>query len=143
MSPETMAQPLPVTKSMPTWEVYEVAAGFREWQRDLMNLPARKDVHVGVVAAGTCARLGGRILTEGLLQISAALSSDGRVLLVCNEEDEVVLGGKLEDPKWSESLGDWLQDVLEAQEYKAWERISSLIPLEIGVGRVWRPSSRP
>ena len=52
-------------------QVYEVAAGFREWQRDLMNLPARKDVHVGVVAAGTCARLGGRILQEGLLQIAA------------------------------------------------------------------------
>eukprot|EP00435_Cladocopium_sp_Y103_P020353 s1126_g4.t5 len=96
-------------------KVYSVAAGFREWQRDVLNLVPRKDVHVGVVSAGTAARLGGRILSEGLVQLAAALTRDGRVLLVCNEEDEKVIGGKLED-------------VMEAQNWKEMEESGDLPP---------------
>ena len=96
-------------------KVYSVAAGFREWQRDMLNLDPRKDVHVGLISAGTAARLGGRILSEGLAQLAAALTRDGRVLLVCNEEDEKVIGGNLED-------------VMEAQNWKEMEESGDLPP---------------
>ncbi|CAJ1417733.1 unnamed protein product [Effrenium voratum] len=96
-------------------KVYSVAPGFREWQQDILNLVPKKEAHVGIVAAGTAVRLGARILTEGLIQLAAALTPDGRILLVCNEEDEEVIGGKLED-------------VLEAQEYKEMEAEGDLPP---------------
>ncbi|CAL1131111.1 unnamed protein product [Cladocopium goreaui] len=44
-----------------------------------------------------------------------ALTRDGRVLLVCNEEDEQVIGGKLEE-------------VMEAQNWKEMEESGDLPP---------------
>ncbi|CAK9024934.1 unnamed protein product [Durusdinium trenchii] len=96
-------------------KVYSVAAGFRDWEKNILNLVPKPEVHVGVVAAGTAARLGGRILREGLLQLAAALTRDGRILLIVNEEDEKVIGGKLED-------------VMEAQEWQELMKSGDLPP---------------
>ncbi|CAE7193377.1 unnamed protein product [Symbiodinium natans] len=87
-------------------EVYAVNPCFRQWQKDVDKVIPLKDIHVGVVASGTAKRLGKKIFIQGLAQVSAALTADGRAILVCDEEDEEVLGGKLED-------------ILEAQEWKA------------------------
>ncbi|CAE7864895.1 unnamed protein product, partial [Symbiodinium necroappetens] len=96
-------------------EVYAVNPSFRQWQKDVDKVIPRKDVHIAVVAAGTAKRLGKKILIQGLAQVSAALTAEGRALLVCDAQDEEVLGGKMEE-------------LLEAQEWKDLEKTGDLPP---------------
>mmetsp|Transcript_30667 Transcript_30667/g.57385 ORF Transcript_30667/g.57385 Transcript_30667/m.57385 type:complete len:309 (+) Transcript_30667:48-974(+) len=96
-------------------EVYAVNPVFRPWQKDVSKVIPRKDIHVAVVGSGTAKRLGKKILVQGLEQISAALTSEGRALLVCNEEDEEIIGGKMEE-------------IMEAQEWKDMEKNGDVPP---------------
>lgn len=77
-------------------DIFKVAVEFRPWRAGAEAPGLRQDsVDVALLAAGTTAGLGSD-LPAGLGEVRRALRSDGRVLIVANEEDEMALGGKME-----------------------------------------------
>ncbi|CAE8740308.1 unnamed protein product [Polarella glacialis] len=76
---------------------FKTIVEFQTWKPGAPAVGLRKEsADLALLSAGTAARLKVRDLGQGLAEVRKALRSDGRVLIIANEEDEDVLGGKLE-----------------------------------------------
>jgi len=87
-------------------QIFNVAVGFQPWESGKKLAWRSNDmVDVVLVAPTGCIRLGGE-LQYALAEVSNVLTYDGRVLLVVSEEDEAMLGAKLETILGEQDLQD-------------------------------------
>lgn len=87
---------------------------FAKWEPGKRAAALSPDLlDVAMVAPGTCMRIGGTVLQSGLTEVARAMKYDARVLLVCDEDDEAVLGGRFEA-------------ILEAQDFQDVEELRDI-----------------
>lgn len=91
-------------------QVFKAEVLFAQWEAGKRITNFQKDVvDAALVAPGTPASLGAAALSQGLAEVNRVMKYDARVLIVCNEDDEKVLGGSME------SILD-VQDAMDLEE---------------------------